>query len=294
MPKPAKFPRWATSGAVTEPNEAKKTIGWYPGERPPANVKNWLLKLNYEWLVWFDTLLTTLGIRRVEKFADAAALRAETAHEDGDVVQVTALNALFRYFPSTSGPTDDGVNIIKPADSASGRWLRVGGAIGIADGLATLDSSGNVPESQLPNTSYVWEDNSGGVLGTQTSTGGEFSASARVSVAGCQVGDVLEIEGEVRILADLAASAAGGVGLHQAYLQAGKSGGTLYTVASTNKNLHLIEDVASKSERVGLFGRFTVVEAGTNIITINGVASGTATLSLRGDNGFVRVRRVRP
>lgn len=63
MPRPDKYPRWASTNAtdpvslsknVIEPPEDKKDIGWSRGERPPRNWENWLDRLTYLWIQYLD------------------------------------------------------------------------------------------------------------------------------------------------------------------------------------------------------------------------------------------------
>jgi hypothetical protein len=52
MAKPAQLPEWATDGSadIVEPNLGKKILGWIGGERPPAQVVNWLHRTTHEWI----------------------------------------------------------------------------------------------------------------------------------------------------------------------------------------------------------------------------------------------------
>jgi len=68
MAKPTKLPRWADAapaGAIVEPNEGKKDVGWKNGERPPNQFVNWWKNLAYQWTSWLDDevsgLITALG-----------------------------------------------------------------------------------------------------------------------------------------------------------------------------------------------------------------------------------------
>jgi hypothetical protein len=57
MPKPTQLPEWATgAGAdVSEPNAARKALGWVAGLVPPAGHQNWWQNLVYDWLAWLET-----------------------------------------------------------------------------------------------------------------------------------------------------------------------------------------------------------------------------------------------
>lgn len=54
--KPAKLPRWATTGTKTEPTEGKKDSGYITSEKPSAQVFNWILNTIYLWCAWLDDL----------------------------------------------------------------------------------------------------------------------------------------------------------------------------------------------------------------------------------------------
>lgn len=53
--KPVKTPDWNTGGANnTEPNSAKKILGWVVNEKPASSFFNWLQKLTGEWLKYLQ------------------------------------------------------------------------------------------------------------------------------------------------------------------------------------------------------------------------------------------------
>lgn len=57
--KPSTVPRWADtgiSGRNVEPSEPKKTAGWLPGEKPPAQILNWWMALVYSWVLWLQDI----------------------------------------------------------------------------------------------------------------------------------------------------------------------------------------------------------------------------------------------
>ncbi len=57
--QPTSYPRWADDGgAIVEPSEGKKDVGWVPGERPPAQWENWLTNLHGQWTKWMLELAT--------------------------------------------------------------------------------------------------------------------------------------------------------------------------------------------------------------------------------------------
>lgn len=55
LPKPTKKPEWASGGsaAIIEPGSAKKALGWIV-EKPPHQTQNWLSKLYYDWVNYFE------------------------------------------------------------------------------------------------------------------------------------------------------------------------------------------------------------------------------------------------
>ena len=55
LAKPVKKPRWANvGGAITEPSEIKKDVGWIV-EKPPHQFFNWLMNLYYQWVEYFES-----------------------------------------------------------------------------------------------------------------------------------------------------------------------------------------------------------------------------------------------
>lgn len=52
MARPTKLPEWATGGSalVTEPNQAKKELGWTAAEDPPPGYFNWYQELVHDWV----------------------------------------------------------------------------------------------------------------------------------------------------------------------------------------------------------------------------------------------------
>ncbi len=55
--KPTGIPRWADSGAITEPPEAKKDEGWIFEEAPPSQFENWKANLTGNWIKWLNERL---------------------------------------------------------------------------------------------------------------------------------------------------------------------------------------------------------------------------------------------
>lgn len=69
--KPATLPRWAdVGGALVTPAAGKLNVGWVPGDRPPAQYKNWLQYWNYKWIEYLNdgalqgahTFSSTVGV----------------------------------------------------------------------------------------------------------------------------------------------------------------------------------------------------------------------------------------
>jgi hypothetical protein len=58
MSKPTDIGEWASDlGAqVEEPIAGRKAAGWYPGDKPPSQILNWLLNVAYQWQVWLNGL----------------------------------------------------------------------------------------------------------------------------------------------------------------------------------------------------------------------------------------------
>lgn len=65
--RPDKYPEWASqdvqdpialSDNVIEPPPEKKLIGWSRLEKPPRNWMNWLDRKTYQWIAYFDSMLT--------------------------------------------------------------------------------------------------------------------------------------------------------------------------------------------------------------------------------------------
>lgn len=53
--KPSSLPRWAdVGGAIVEPPDGKKDVGWVTGEKPPAQYFNWWKNLVYQWTDYLD------------------------------------------------------------------------------------------------------------------------------------------------------------------------------------------------------------------------------------------------
>ncbi len=71
-----------------------------------------------------QTVTSTYQYRSsVQKYADAASLRAETyAPKPADLVQIESINAAL-VWNQTSTAADDGANVIKQTNIATGRWI---------------------------------------------------------------------------------------------------------------------------------------------------------------------------
>ncbi len=93
MAKPSSLPRWATGGAVTpEPTEGKKTLGWEPGEKPPAQYVNWAQNLVYQWCVYLDGI-TNEALVWASRHTFSAGLASSVAPSAAtDVVRKTELD----------------------------------------------------------------------------------------------------------------------------------------------------------------------------------------------------------
>lgn len=63
MAKPSIVPTWATDpGAqIIEPSGARRSLGWVPGDRPPAQEFNWWQNAVGQWVDWLDQRFVTIG-----------------------------------------------------------------------------------------------------------------------------------------------------------------------------------------------------------------------------------------
>lgn len=149
--KPVKLPRWATDpGAdVVEPSEGQKDDGWDVSDRPPAGWWNWLQELNYDWLLWIDTV-----------FDDGSA---------GNIVAVAGLESV--------ATETNGVGVKGTGGSGNG--------IGVV-GLATGTAYGGWFEADTDGTGVagVGKVNGPGVAGNGGSAGdgGQFQGGGGVAV----------------------------------------------------------------------------------------------------------------
>ncbi len=67
---PATTARWANvGGAITEPTEAKKNVGWV-AEKPAHQAFNWWQNLAYNWLVYLNLATSEVDATKVEKSGD--------------------------------------------------------------------------------------------------------------------------------------------------------------------------------------------------------------------------------
>ena len=58
LSKPDKAKWEATAPNTDEPADSKKTTGWLPAERPPAEWFNWIFNQGYDWEQWSDLFLS--------------------------------------------------------------------------------------------------------------------------------------------------------------------------------------------------------------------------------------------
>ena len=67
--RPSTLPRWASQDVVSavtntnnviEPTESKKNVGWNTFEPPARNIFNWLGRMTYLWLQYFDYRLNEM------------------------------------------------------------------------------------------------------------------------------------------------------------------------------------------------------------------------------------------
>lgn len=71
--KPSEFPEWASSGAISIPDETERAIGWTDAAPPSAEFFNWFQNLCWKWFLWLGQTHFAVG----DLFADQALTRAD-------------------------------------------------------------------------------------------------------------------------------------------------------------------------------------------------------------------------
>lgn len=141
-PKPAKLPRWATTGTRTEPTEGEKDAGHIAGTQASAEKMNWLQGVVYDWinrlqdaLVLGEAVDADLNLTAARDFGFSAAktgsalvLPGDFAHEAGAKLDAngalanvagTALPAVYASFRVPEGATITGLEVFL-ANSSGG------------------------------------------------------------------------------------------------------------------------------------------------------------------------------
>lgn len=84
LAKPTKKPRWADNGgAITEPSEAKKDVGWIV-EKPPYQFFNWIFNILYQWVNYFESV-SDLNKSKYDYYVGASGTHADLASLIADV-----------------------------------------------------------------------------------------------------------------------------------------------------------------------------------------------------------------
>lgn len=138
MPKPSKFPRWATdvSAVIAEPTESKKDVGWLAPEKPPDGAFNWLFKTIYDWLAWLDTAVEAAipadNSVTTEKIAAGAVTQVVTSPSLTETFSTTSISYVDVTGVSLSITTSAGttlaikVNVPRMSSSASSTRAHLG------------------------------------------------------------------------------------------------------------------------------------------------------------------------
>lgn len=143
---------------------------------------------------------------RATPLADVAALKAIASPADGLVRLVELLG--FYVFDAASAAAESLPWLVQPT-VGTGRWVHsLYGVLGVANSLATLDGSSKVVQP-VPNRIVAMQQDDLGALFTTSSTSYVDVTGLSVTVAACEVGDVL--------LVDAALICGSTVGSHSGY-----------------------------------------------------------------------------
>jgi len=143
MAKPSKLPEFAISDVVSpisgkpnvvEPDANHKTGGWSFGEFPARGFMNWIHRLTYQWIKYFDDTFVNLEAGTVEArlFCGTGFLSLESGSEGSlesgfiyfDLEWFVMSNMLFLKIPFISGlPNGSGVLSIQIMDEALEHFL---------------------------------------------------------------------------------------------------------------------------------------------------------------------------
>lgn len=214
--KPTNLPRWADTVPANrvEPTSGKKDVGWVPGEKPPAQYKNWLLYTIYQWCVWLNDITNQALIWAANhSFNEGASFSRTSANTNA----VTATgNGTGRGITSTGGgASGDGGRFVGGAPNgkavvavgtgagvgldATGGATNAAGVVGTGTGTATGIGGTGGATSGPGVTGTGGAPNGVGVSGTGTGTGagGAFAGGATngAGVRGTGTGTGSGIEG---------------------------------------------------------------------------------------------------
>lgn len=141
------------------------------------------------------------GVKRVQYVASLAALKADSAHADGDTMLVGTLG-VYRFAAGTSG-TELSPQAVTASAGIAGTWYQAGegpAAHNIPNGVAGLDAQGKVAVANTHNAivaSYAWH---GTTEDVQNITAPNTTvAGVQYAVPGVQAGDVLLVDGHLSL-----------------------------------------------------------------------------------------------
>jgi hypothetical protein len=149
--RPTRKPIWATAGAIVEPSAGQKSVGWQPGQRPPAQHANWLANYTYQWIEHFDT---PQHVPAVDGHADPSF--TGWAPATGFVIESTTAGALWVCpLRLRVGDALQSLTVrLKPGGNAAGVLSTISVSVAIlADGSAVAS---HTPEVSTDGT--AWED----------------------------------------------------------------------------------------------------------------------------------------
>lgn len=243
--------------------------------------------------------LLDTGVKRVRTFASLSAMRGAAAPSSGEHGVVPDYG-LYQYI-SSSTQADDTINVIQPtAVSGAGRWHQVNRLTrGVPNGVAPLDSSGNVPVANLPagdangvapldSASKVPVANLHNAIpfiyyaavpdGTYGSAG--FVSGLSIPLA-LQAGDIVTVDGQFLVSAN--------AGFFQVALRVGSTtiGGTVKYLASTVQDTVVLSGLVYQASASGTFDLKATIGAFGGTAQIYAESGGVA-------NSFVRAVVVRP
>lgn len=83
MAKPTNVGRWGdVSAPIVEPTSGKKDVGWAAGERPAAQIRNFLDNVGYLWRQWLDAIVAPASGSEAVSMSAAGDILADGKHGD--------------------------------------------------------------------------------------------------------------------------------------------------------------------------------------------------------------------